>query len=243
MSVAKWLGHRRIDLIECGSTNDEAAALARAGAAHGTIVIAQRQTAGRGRDGRSWVSPPGGLYMSVVLRPAIAPADVPPLTLAIGVGACDAAREFGAPAELKWPNDLYVRAGKLAGVLVEAQSQAEVVIAGIGVNLATTPELDTAAAIGNVDREHFIARLCAQLETWIDRYVASGIAAIAPAWRDRMMPDLVLKAGELVGTVAGLDDDGALLVQDDDGRVHRIRSGDVAVVHQRHPVIPPLRSA
>ena len=239
MSAPSWFGHRRIDLIECGSTNDEAAALARAGAAHGTIVIAQRQTAGRGRDGRAWVSPPGGLYLSAVLRPAIAPADVPPLTLAIGVAACDAAREFGAPAELKWPNDLYVRGKKLAGVLVEAQSQAgrlEVAIAGIGVNLATTPELDTATAIGNVDRERFIARLCAQLETWIDRYVGAGIAAIAPAWRDRMMRDLVLRAGELVGTLAGLDDDGALLLQSDDGRVHRIRSGDVAV-------LPRLRSS
>jgi BirA family biotin operon repressor/biotin-[acetyl-CoA-carboxylase] ligase len=238
-----WLGQRRIDLIECGSTNDEAAALARAGASHGTIVIAERQTAGRGRDGRTWQSPAGGLYLSAVLRPALGPADVPPLTLAIGVAACDAARDVGAHAELKWPNDLYVGDKKLAGILVEAQSHGtrlEAVIVGIGVNLATTPELAPdargATAIGKVDREHFIARLLARLEHWIDRYVAGGVAAIVPAWRDRMMHDLVLRAGELVGALAGIDDDGALLVRDDHGRVHRIRSGDVAV-------LPPLRRA
>jgi BirA family transcriptional regulator, biotin operon repressor / biotin---[acetyl-CoA-carboxylase] ligase len=228
-----WLGHSRIDLIECGSTNDEAAKLARAGAAHGTIVIAERQTAGRGRDGRVWHSPLGNIYLSAVLRPALAPNDVPPLTLAIGIGACDAAREFGAHAQLKWPNDLYVAGKKLAGVLVEAQSQGsklESVIAGIGVNLATTPDLATATALGaGIDREQFVARLLAHVEHWIDRYIAAGISAIVPAWRERMLADLRLHAGELVGTLAGLDDDGALLLRTDDGELHRIRSGAVEV--------------
>ncbi|HEY3803482.1 MAG TPA: biotin--[acetyl-CoA-carboxylase] ligase [Kofleriaceae bacterium] len=228
-----WLGHRRIDLVECGSTNDEAAALARAGAAHGTIVIAERQTRGRGRDGRTWLSPAGGLYMSAVLRPALALAEVPPLTLAIGVGACEAAREHGADARLKWPNDLYAGGKKLGGILVEAQSQSsrlDSVVAGIGVNLATTPDLDTAAALGTVDRSAFIATLIARLEHWIDCYVARGISAIVPAWREHMMQGLALRAGGVVGDLAGLDDDGALLLRDGAGRIHRIRSGDVAIV-------------
>jgi BirA family transcriptional regulator, biotin operon repressor / biotin---[acetyl-CoA-carboxylase] ligase len=226
-----WLGHSRIDLIECGSTNDEAAKLARAGAAHGTIVIAERQTAGRGREGRVWQSPPGNVYLSAVLRPQLALGDVPPLTLAIGIGACDAAREFGAHARLKWPNDLYVNGRKLAGVLVEAQSQGgklESVIAGIGVNVAATPELPTATSLGvGVERESFIARLLAHVEHWIDRYVEAGISAIVPAWRERMLPDLRLRATDLVGTLVGLDDDGALLLRTADGEVHRIRSGAV----------------
>jgi len=229
-----WLGHRRIDLIECGSTNDEAAKLARDGAAHGTVVIAERQTAGRGRDGRAWQSPPGGLYLSAILRPALPLVDVPPLTLAIGVGACDAAREHGAAAQLKWPNDIYVAGKKLAGVLVEAQSQGhrlESVIVGIGVNLATTPDLDTATSLGNVDRAAFTTCLLAHVEHWIDRYVATGIAAIVPAWQARMMANLVLRAGELVGSLVGLDVDGALLIRDGYGTIHRIRSGDVSVVH------------
>ncbi|MCW5804223.1 MAG: biotin--[acetyl-CoA-carboxylase] ligase [Deltaproteobacteria bacterium] len=138
--AARWLGAQRIDLEVTGSTNDEAARLARAGASHGTIVVAERQTAGRGREGRAWSSPPGmGLYLSAVLRPPLPLALVPPITLAIGVAVCDAAIAFGAPATLKWPNDTLVGERKLAGVLVEAQSQGgrlDAVIAGIGVNLA-----------------------------------------------------------------------------------------------------------
>jgi BirA family biotin operon repressor/biotin-[acetyl-CoA-carboxylase] ligase len=226
-----WLGHSRIDLIECGSTNDEAAKLARAGAAHGTIVIAERQTAGRGREGRVWQSPAGNVYLSAVLRPPLVPGDVPPLTLAIGIGACDAVREFGAHAQLKWPNDLYVAGKKLAGVLVEAQSQGaklESVIVGIGVNLATMPELPTATVLGTgIDREQLVARLLAHVEHWIDRYIAAGISAIVPAWRERMLADLRLRAGDLAGTLVDLDDDGALLLRTDGGDVHRIRSGAV----------------
>ena len=94
--VARWLGCQRIELVECGSTNDEAARLARMGAKHGTLVIAESQKAGRGRDGRVWESPPGGLYLSAVLRPALPLIDVPPMTLAIGIGVCDAARAAGA---------------------------------------------------------------------------------------------------------------------------------------------------
>ena len=241
----RWLGGQRIELDECGSTNDEAARLARAGARHGTIVIARAQRAGRGRDGRVWASPPGGLYLSAVVRPPLPLADVPPMTLAIGVGLCDAAREHGAPAALKWPNDLLVERRKLAGVLVEAQSQGnrlDAVIVGIGVNL--TGPLDEAvagtavtlaeAAGQAIDRERFIARLLAHVEHWIDRYVAVGLDAIIPSWQARMAPDLAARAtvdgALLTGQVAGLDRDGALLLRDPSGQVHRVRSGDVEVI-------------
>ncbi|HEU4731532.1 MAG TPA: biotin--[acetyl-CoA-carboxylase] ligase, partial [Kofleriaceae bacterium] len=151
---ASWLGSHRVELDECDSTNDEAAHLARAGARSGTVVIARAQRAGRGRAGRTWASPRDmGLYLSAVIRPAIPLGSVPPLTLAIGVGVCDAARSAGAPAALKWPNDAYVHGRKLAGVLVEAQSQGdrlEAIIVGIGVNLrgVLPPEIaDTAITL------------------------------------------------------------------------------------------------
>jgi hypothetical protein len=121
--ATRWLGCQRIELAECGSTNDEAGRLARAGAKHGTVVLAQAQKAGRGRDGRVWESAVGGLYLSAVLRPPLPLVDVPPMTLAIGIGVCDAARTAGAAAVLKWPNDVLVGGRKLSGVLVEAQSQ------------------------------------------------------------------------------------------------------------------------
>ena len=176
-----WLGCQRIDLESCASTNDEAARYARAGASHGTIVIAERQEAGRGREGRAWASPSGGLYFSAIMRPPLPLADVPPITLAIGIAVCDATRAFGAPAALKWPNDVLIGDKKLAGVLVETQSQGgrlDSVIVGIGVNLGSVPDAPKdvwARAIAlAVDREAFVAELIAQLERWVDRYVSRG---------------------------------------------------------------------
>lgn len=264
MRPGRWLGSHRIDLDACGSTNDEAARLARAGARHGTVVIARAQTAGRGREGRTWASPPdAGLYLSAVVRPPLPLAHVPPMTLAIGVGLCDAARELGVTATLKWPNDLLVGTRKLAGVLVEAQSQGarlEAVIVGIGVNLggAIPPELapaaitlaealGTDAVAGQALRERFLAALFAHVESWIDRYVAGGLPSIVPAWHERMAPQLAARAtvdgAALTGEVAGLDLDGALLLRDDTGRVHRVRSGDVEVIRPTPAIQPEPESA
>lgn len=245
-AIARWLGSQRIDLAECSSTNDEAGRLARAGARHGTVVIADSQRAGRGRDGRAWQSPPGmGLYMSAVLRPPLPLPDVPPMTLAIGIGLCDAARATGAPATLKWPNDLLVDGRKLAGVLVEAQSQGprlEAVVIGIGVNIRgelPEPVAGTAitlesAARSTIDREAFIAALFAHVEHWVDRYVATGLEEIIPAWQDRMALGLAARAtvdgAPITGIVSGLDDEGALLLRSGDGTVHAVRSGDVEVI-------------
>lgn len=244
--IARWLGNQRIDLAECGSTNDEAGRLARAGARHGTVVIAEAQRAGRGRDGRTWQSPPGmGLYLSAVLRPPLPLVDVPPMTLAIGIGLCDAARAAGASAVLKWPNDLLVDGKKLAGVLVEAQSQGprlEAVVIGIGINICgdlpdevagTAITLERAAGAA-IDREAFIAALLAHVEHWVDRYVAMGLEEIIPAWQERMAVGLAARAtvdGSLLdGIVFGLDGDGALLLRDGAGTLHRVRTGDVEVI-------------
>jgi BirA family biotin operon repressor/biotin-[acetyl-CoA-carboxylase] ligase len=247
--MPRWLGTQRIDLEVTSSTNDEAARLARAGARHGTIVIAERQTAGRGREGRSWSSPPGmGLYLSAVLRPPLPLALVPPLTLAVGVAVCDAAIGAGAAAALKWPNDTLVGDRKLAGILVEAQSQGgrlDAVIVGIGVNLAgeLPPEVAATAitleeargrAFVEVDRDAFLASLLARLELWVDRYVACGLEAITPEWHARMAHGLVARAtvegAAVVGQVVGLDGDGALLLRDAGGCQHRVLSGDVQVI-------------
>jgi BirA family biotin operon repressor/biotin-[acetyl-CoA-carboxylase] ligase len=242
---ARWLGSQRIDLEACASTNDEAARLARAGAQHGTVVIAERQTAGRGRDGRVWQSPPGGLYLSAVVRPPLPISAVPPMTLAIGIGLCDAARAFGAPAVLKWPNDVLVDNRKLAGVLVEAQSQGgklDSVIVGIGINLdgeLAEPVSSTGITLAEganrvVRREEFIQHLLADVERWIDRYVAVGIEAIIPSWQQRMAPGLAARAtidgAAMTGQMTGLDPDGSLLLRDASGKVHRVRSGDVEMI-------------
>jgi len=271
---ASWLGAHRIDLETCSSTNDEAGRLARAGASHGTVVISDRQTAGRGRDGRVWQSPPGGLYLSAILRPPVALDTVPPMTLAVGIGVCDAVRACGVGGVLKWPNDILVDADslprprlalgdldapgypqraplatldwrKLAGVLVEAQSQSgrlDAVIVGIGINLAsvglnevspiaTSLERETGEPPG---RELVIERLLAHVERWVDRYTAIGLPAVIPAWHERMAHGLIARAtidGALViGEVAGLDPEGALMLRDGTGKLWRVRSGDVEVI-------------
>jgi len=247
IAAARWLGCHCIELDECESTNDDAARMARAGARHGTIVIARSQRAGRGRDGRSWASPrDAGLYLSAVVRPPLPLVDVPPMTLAIGIGLCDAVRAMGAPAALKWPNDALVHGKKLAGVLVEAHSQGnrlDAIVVGIGVNLAAgalPPELAASAitleqaAGAPIDRTVFIARLLSHVERWIDRYIASGLSVIAPAWHERMATGISARARvdgvDLLGELAGLDGDGALLLRDVGGSLHRVRSGDVEVI-------------
>ena len=248
-----WLGHRTIALPTCTSTSDVALGLAREGCAHGTVVVADEQTAGRGRQGRTWASPPGRhLYLSAVVR--LDPAARPPLeraalTLAVGVGVVDAVRAAGATtAALKWPNDVLAAGRKLAGVLCEATGDA--IVVGIGVNLAGSPDelppelreraTTLAAVLGGdgppvaVDRAAFTALLLATLEPWLDRFAAGGPAAIVEPWQDRMASGLRLtwdrQGGPIAGRALGLDGQGALLLLDDAGHVHRVVAGDVAVV-------------
>jgi BirA family biotin operon repressor/biotin-[acetyl-CoA-carboxylase] ligase len=241
-----WLGAERLDLEECASTNDLALVHARAGAAHGTVIIADRQSAGRGRLGRTWASPPGtNLYLSAIVRAPRPLAELAPLTLALGIGVVDAVRAEGVAAQLKWPNDVLVGTRKLAGILCEACVEPErgsradsVVVAGIGVNVnvraADLPDEVAARATSiadqrgaPIDRAAFTLRLLATLELWIDRFLAGGVAAIAPAWEARLATGLTLRAGALTGTALGLDRDGALRLRDDHGVIHRIHAGDV----------------
>lgn len=247
-----WIASHRVDLEECGSTNDEAARLARAGARHGTLITAQRQTAGRGRAGRSWTSPPGNLYLSLVLRPTLLLRDVPAMTLAIGVAVCETVRGLGAAATLKWPNDVLIGQRKVAGVLLESQSRGErldVVIAGIGINLEASPAPDTAPWATHlahelgaaVDREAFLARLLGAVEHWVDRYVACGLAGVLPTWTalmDRQTRVQTRLAGRLVpGLLEGIDDTGALLLRADDGSLHRVIAGEVETVRESLVVV------
>ncbi len=243
-----WLGKPCITLDQCVSTNDEAARLARAGAVHGTIVVADTQTGGRGRMGRVWTSPPGGnVYLSCVLRPPLALPQTPALALAIGIAVCDAVRSVGAPAKLKWPNDVLLGDHKVAGILLEAQSQGsrlESLIVGVGVNLSAEvpPELATiattvAAAVPStahptLTRTEFLPVLLAALELWVDRYVSVGLSVVVDAWNERMTQGLQVRAGALTGTALGIDSDGNLRLRDSLGVIHTIRAGDVEIVRR-----------
>jgi BirA family biotin operon repressor/biotin-[acetyl-CoA-carboxylase] ligase len=241
-----WLGAVRFELDTCGSTNDEAAERARQGQPHGTVVTARQQTAGRGRGDHSWYSPDAeNLYLSCVLRPELPPADVPPVTLAAGIAVCDAVNSFGVGASLKWPNDVLVQGRKLAGILAEMSTQGdrlEHVVLGIGVNLngssfpgelaATAISLRAALGDRPIDRDYFAEVLLTQLERWLDRFFAGGVAAIAAAFTERALSGrLAVTRGSdtLVGRPTGIAADGSLLIEDEAGTVHTIIAGDVRV--------------
>ena len=221
-----------------GSTNDEAQRLAAEGAAHGTVVHADEQTAGRGRLSRRWLSPPGNLYLSIVLRP-----DVPiERTVEIGflaalavADAVDALLPRQVRATLKWPNDVLVNDGKIAGILVEGVGDA--LVLGIGIDVLQAPagvSYKVATIVGcgglaTVDGAR--DRLLAALGTWYEVWQRDGFAPIRAAWLARAHPvgatlNVHLGEGFVTGAFAGVDDDGALLLDMAEGR-RRIVVGDV----------------
>lgn len=211
--------HRRTD-----STNARARELAAAGAPHGTLVTAAEQTAGRGRQGRTWTAPPGrALLMSLLLRdwPRLLP-------LAAAVAVADVA---GGGAAIKWPNDVQLGGRKTAGILVEGRPQEGWMVVGIGLNVALRPgdfpaELRAAATglgLEPADVEPALAALLRALERWL----AAPAAAVLSAFRarDALAGREVAWAGGQ-GRAAGVDGDGRLLVDSPGGRVE-LEAGEV----------------
>ncbi len=241
-----WLGRAWRHHDSVGSTNDEAAAWARAGAPAGAVVVADEQTRGRGRLGRRWHSPPGeSLYFSVVLRPPLPPHRVPPLTLAAGVAVAEALVAFELSPELKWPNDVLLDGKKVAGVLTEMSADLDRVhhvVVGIGVNLNGQQFPDEIAAIATsaalargvpLPRADFVALLCARLEDWLNQFVRDGASAVVAAWKQHARcfgRRVRVTAGRdvLDGVAEDLEDDGALRLRLDDGRAARVVAGEVA---------------
>lgn len=237
-------------LAVVGSTNDRLKQRARAGAPEWSLVLADRQTAGRGRQGHSWASPSGNLYLSVLLRPSLPASCWGVLPLAAGLAVCEAALELGVAAELKWPNDVLVEGRKLAGILVEAVSGAtgmESAVVGIGVNVLTVPEELPPALAGRVtslaaerggavDVLEFAAVVLTRLTVCYDALAREGSAAIVQRWRQRAAAWWgsvveVQSAGETRrGIARGVDERGALLLEDASGRIQALLSGEAREV-------------
>ena len=216
-------GWTLVALASVGSTNDEAARLADAGAPEGTVVWSREQTGGRGRRGRHWASPAGNLYSSTILRPDCAA----PRAAELGFVAALAVADI-VPADrqvrLKWPNDVLVDGGKIAGILLESAvgraGQVDHVVAGIGLNVGFAPQLPEmrypgAALGGSVETalEGLTAALAARLAQWR----RDGFETVRAAWLAQAGPigaEVDVRLGdELVrGRFAGLDRQGALLL-------------------------------
>ncbi|MBN8810714.1 MULTISPECIES: biotin--[acetyl-CoA-carboxylase] ligase [unclassified Sphingomonas] len=223
-------------VAETGSTNADMAELAWNGASEGLWLRAERQSAGKGRQGRAWRSPPGNLYVSTLVRTR--PGEPSPATLALvaAVALDETARVFGLVPMLKWPNDLLVDGAKLSGILLERVGDA--VILGFGVNLAHHPEdLDRAttsfAAHGPApDPQLFAETLAESFARWVSRW-REGIAPVRERWLARAHPlgtALTARLADgtsLDGLFGGLDGEGALILRLADGTSHVIHAADV----------------
>lgn len=224
MTAAAPFGTPRLHLRLTDSTNTRARELAARGAPHGLLVTASEQSAGRGRQGRTWTAPAGSsLLCSIVVR------DPPPLmSLVAGVATAEA---VGPDARLKWPNDVYVDRRKVAGILVEGRPQERWGVIGVGVNVAVAPDAfpeDLAERAGTLGLgpeaiEPLLGRLLSALERWLPAPTEEMLAAVR--LRDALLGETITWAG---GTArgAGIDEHGRLLVENADG-LQALNAGEV----------------
>ena len=243
----------RVEWVECiDSTNEWAMQAAEAGAAPYAWFVADRQTAGRGRLGREWLSPPTcNLYTSCVLRPALAPAHAAQLSLAIAIAVHRAITACGISAKIKWPNDVHVQGKKIAGILCELRADTdriEALIAGIGINVGLLPSdfppevreiatsLHAEGAVVDravVDRTGVFVALAREMESVVQLLENRGFSALQDEWnaacalRGRFV-EVLFGDHTVSGTVVGIDSDGYLLLEQA-GDVVRIIAGDVTV--------------
>ncbi|MGA1820491.1 MAG: biotin--[acetyl-CoA-carboxylase] ligase [Thermoplasmatota archaeon] len=242
---------REIEIIEeAASTNEVARKRAESGCREGLIVLARSQTSGKGRAGRSFVSPPGGLYFSIVLRPGnkADQASILPLMAGLAVSKSISA-SLMLPSRLKWPNDVLVNDRKVCGILVESSTKGDRldhVIIGIGINVNFTlkdlpPELsETAGTLmdakgSRVDMEGLFRDLVCFLEMLYRRFIGGDIAGILDDWTGRSETigrdvRIASPEGSIEGKALGVDQSGALLLSVN-GSLRRISMGDVEHIH------------
>ena len=226
--------------------------LALEGAEPFTVVVADTQSEGRGRNGHAWTSPPGvGLYASLILRPAVSVDRVPMMTLLAGVAAAEAIRSLsGLDAALKWPNDVLVNLHKVAGILCEASfppgDAKPVVVVGLGVNVNTPPQAlpkrplfpasSLAAESGRLhDRDALLGLWVERSRHWMGVLENGGAAELVERWRaldalsGRRLSVNVPDGAAVAGTECGVDEEGRLLLRLDDGSLWPVMAGDVKI--------------
>lgn len=244
----RWLGATNRVISQVGSTNDELARMAAAGAPHGTVLVADAQTAGRGRMGREWVSVAGqNIYLSLLLRPTWPPAAASLCSLAAAVGVAEGVRSVvGWSPRVKWPNDILSGQRKLAGILAEMSADRDRIrhiVIGVGINVNQIhfeePLAHTATSLRiecrrSLNRDDVLTALLRGLEHWLDLLLMDRRGEVLEGWRslaDWLGSRVTVRTpqGALVGVAVEVDDDGALHVRDESGRDHRVLSGDVSL--------------
>ncbi|MBA4396024.1 MAG: biotin--[acetyl-CoA-carboxylase] ligase [Syntrophus sp. (in: bacteria)] len=234
-----------------GSTNTIACHLALAGAREGEVVVADAQTKGRGRLDRVWQSPPGiNLYTSLILRPRIEPAMAPQITLMAGVAVAELFSDCcPGGVTIKWPNDVLIGGRKACGILTEMKAAAgslDFIILGIGLNInmdredfdpslretATSLKIQTGKTLHRLD---MISKLFDLIEKWYKVFLDAGFPGLREAWlryADILGKriNVVYKDESQTGIVTGIDDDGTILMQREDGVAERVIAGDVHIL-------------
>lgn len=247
--ATRWAGQEIVCFTETDSTNVRARKLGENGAAHGTLVVAEQQTAGRGRRGRGWESPAGSsIYMSLLLRPEFLPNKAPMLTIVMAYSVATALREqTGLDFRIKWPNDIVLNGKKVVGILTEMSTEIEYinhVVIGVGINVNTEafPE-EICATATSIRREsgktwrraELIAAILRQFEVQYERFVKEEDLAYLREAYDAVLVNCnreVRILGEKDGYRAvalGIDDQGELLVRKEDGTVTSVYAGEVSV--------------
>ncbi len=251
LAAARVLGKSRYQHLQTtGSTNADAHRLGEDGAPHGTLVVAESQTQGKGRQGRDWISPTGqGIYATLLLRPSgLAVEDTPLLTLLAAVAAVEAINRTcpGLGPSIKWPNDILVRQRKVAGILSEAAYAGQTldfVLVGIGINVNTPvealprrplyPATSLATEAGHpLSRHALLAHWLTRMEDWLLILMEGGHVSLREQWMQYAgmtgrQVTVQQQSESIQGTVTGIANDGSLLLRTTDGQIQRILSGDV----------------
>lgn len=240
----KWAGCDIVYFAQTDSTNKQARLLAREGTKHGTLVIADTQSAGRGRRGRGWISPAGeGVFMSLIVRPEMPPSEVAKMSLTLALAVARAIeRETGLDARIKWPNDIVIGGRKVCGLLLEMDATAEKVnsiVAGVGINVHqsvfdeeiahTASSLDLLCG-RRVSRSAIVRAFLEEFE----RAAALADEEMMQAYRGRSATigqrvQVIGLSGTYTGTAQGITESGTLLVEADDGEVREVLAADVSV--------------
>ena len=244
MRIVPAGGFRLVSLSEIDSTNSEVQRRALAGEPAGLVVSAATQTGGRGQHGRSWISPPGNLLVSVLLRPQMAAAQIGQLSFISAVAVALTIDQLAGPGhvQLKWPNDILAGNAKMGGILIESELQAETVdwvVVGVGLNVTSAPEnpayktMSLAVLMGQtIPVADVLAVFLDHFAGCLKRYEAEGFEPIRRTWEGyawRLGETVRIKTGpgEVTGSFTALAEDGALLLATAEGR-QRITAGSLA---------------
>ncbi|MCX5848892.1 MAG: biotin--[acetyl-CoA-carboxylase] ligase [Deltaproteobacteria bacterium] len=249
--AGKFIGHQLHYYEEIGSTNDEAFRLGSAGAPEGTALIAESQSAGKGRLQRSWHSPEGAnIYTSIILRPDIEPAEAPQISILAGVAVAEVLNDYCPDKiKLKWPNDVLIDGKKVCGILSQVKTSASVVdfiVLGMGINvninynqfpeeirgMATSLVVETGHKISRLE---LIISLYEKLTKWYMQLLQNGFGPIKERWLSLapmigQMVQVMFREEEVSGRATGLDDDGSLILLIDKNETLRVSAGDATIL-------------